>query len=138
MFPIFRGQRIDNKEWVEGCLLSLDAFDFPEIIIKKGDRNRYGVFPESLSMSTGQLDKNKVEMFGSFGVDGKMTRGGDKIKTHFGGTGKVIFGNYNICTDDWDVQYITPCFCVEWSDSSGYSCLSGDMEIIGKQLETNP
>ena len=37
------------------------------------------VIPDSLAMDTGVEDKNKVKIYGSFPIDGKMTSGGDTI-----------------------------------------------------------
>lgn len=41
----------------------------------------YEIDPHTLAMSTGIKDKNKKEIFGSFEVDGVMSKGGDWLAT---------------------------------------------------------
>ena len=48
----------------------------------------------SLAMYTGATDKNRVKIYGSFPVDGKMTSGGDRVRDKKGNIGDVI---YHVC-----------------------------------------
>jgi hypothetical protein len=79
---IFRAQK-KTGEWVEGYHWK-NLFSGTHFIMQpsKGgmpDVINSPVLPETLSMSTGQLDKNKDMIFGSFEVDGKMSKGGSEI-----------------------------------------------------------
>jgi hypothetical protein len=79
----FHGQHIILPP--EGCC-DLGLSQFPELIGKSNNFFGVGieVIPESLAMSTGQQDCKRTkeypegqEIYGSFPVDGKMSRGGD-------------------------------------------------------------
>jgi hypothetical protein len=130
---LFRGQRIDNKEWVEGYYVKCRGFHyilppyndngFDERWVEEDSGGWFAVSPESLSISTGQLDKNKKEIFGSFEIDGKMSRGGDRVE----------------CAD-WESDahaYNTWERDVYWDNESGmFLGLDGEVNtIIGKQLD---
>jgi len=132
----FRGKRKDNKKWVKGSLIDNAFFK------KDGSSITYiGVFssidfdswenldecidiieviPESVGMSTGQPDKNGVEIFGSILVGDIMSRGGD------------IWVVRNQKKDGYlemlniEIDFTQVCFR-GWRASQG--------EIIGKQYE---
>lgn len=91
----FRGQRKDNGEWEVGmldCLYSSgDEFKYVTV-------NGHEIHPSSLSISFGKLDSNKQEIFASFEIDGKMTRGGDVLSN---GVSVDSFDAY------YDKQYAT-------------------------------
>ena len=76
----FRGKRIDNGEWVEGDIHWGKYYRTAHIHPVLGSNFSDNVYPESVSMSTIQKDKNGVEIFGSIPVDGKITKGGDIIE----------------------------------------------------------
>ena len=93
---LFRGKRKDNGEWIEGYFEKYT--DGSTHILVSAERKKtseydgkpfycvhaekYEVFPESLSMQTGQKDKNKKEIFGSIPIDdkGTMSKGGDIVR----------------------------------------------------------
>ncbi len=72
------------------------------------------VLPSSLAMSTGIEDKNGVEIFGSFPVDGVMSEGGSDIKILKEGfekdaIGKVFYNKHftGFCLAAVDGSYLT-------------------------------
>lgn len=95
MSGFFRGVRIDNGEVVEGWLIDCKrqlAYIIPlkslAVEVSKSKKHHirtleltsfYTVYSESLAMKTGRKDKNEVDIYGSFEVDGKMSRGGDRV-----------------------------------------------------------
>jgi len=81
----FRGQT-KSGEWVVGDLDTTTKNINYEIWAGKDEW--YAVHPETLSVSTGKLDSNGVEIFASFEIDGVMTTGGDAVS--------VNGNNYNI------------------------------------------
>jgi hypothetical protein len=115
----FRGQRVDNKEWIEGGLVydNTDNTYFVYSSFEYGEE----VIPETLSMSTGQLDKNKEMIFGSFEVDGKMSKGGDVV------SGIDGFGKRK----EVGVRFLDGAFYPLCEGEFYWS----DIEIIGKQSE---
>jgi len=101
----FRGFRKDGKGWVEGYYL----FRFNSHRIQTIDENYlnggatliHEIHPESLAMSTGLIDKNGKEIFGSIEVDGVMSKGGSVVKSDFSNTAaNVLFGNFNVQAND--------------------------------------
>ena len=103
MFPLYRGQRSDNKEWLVGNLVVCKPYDLRKwginlveplrtyirsLNIEWDNKGRcyrwkeYEVSPESLSMFTNQTDKNNIAIFGSFEIDERITRGGDRVRTN--------------------------------------------------------
>jgi len=94
----FRGIRMDNGALKEGNLVTRNCDGFSRTYIYDnscdeveideycGDCDNetiklkdlfIAVHPDSVSMETGQKDKNGVMIFGSIPIDGKMSRGGD-------------------------------------------------------------
>ena len=88
----FRGREIDTGREVEGSYVPLHGRHFLVdkeygYLTELGERDgmdyyRRGieVTPESLAMSTGKKDINGKMIFGSFEVDGKMSKGGDRYR----------------------------------------------------------
>lgn len=122
---LFRGQRIDNGEWVYGSLITAIVSKKNKSIntfIKLQDAvetnlETFVVKPESIGQFTGLLDKNKNKIFE-----------GDLCRCEFGLTGifkKAI------------VYYESACFYVDDKDPSGNLTLSyfhknsKEIEIIG-------
>lgn len=57
---LFKGQRIDNGEWVYGSYI-VNSIDAPCII--DYDAEQFEVLPETVSQFTGLLDKNRNKIF---------------------------------------------------------------------------
>lgn len=119
--------RIENGTIVEGSLITKESTFLigcyetspPTMQDPCGDTYwiEYQVIPESLAISTGLQDKNGVEIFSSFPVNGVMSKGGDVIKyseysvhnpnEYFGiiiyHNGKFVFYNSN---EYIDVEFI--------------------------------
>lgn len=100
----FRGQRKDNGEVVRGWYVfgyseKLHYIVSESVTIHHLRQNNFRptiidlieISPESLAMETTILDKNKKMIFGSFPVDGVMSKGGDIYKRKNGEIGDVVF-----------------------------------------------
>lgn len=74
-----RGRKYLSNDYIIG-FLSFKSGDF----FIENDSDRSLVYKDSLSISFGNLDSNRVEIFGSFQIDGEMTRGGDLVTWYFG------------------------------------------------------
>jgi hypothetical protein len=136
MFPIFRGQK-NNGDWIEGSLIkcgnsyyiaTTNASCYEPVDNQCGNYcildGVQPIIPETLSISTSQLDKNKTMIFGSFEVDGKMSSGGDRIK--FSGCSPET---YNVIFENGTFRYNPIGLC-----NSEYFYNVEDGEIIGKQI----
>lgn len=69
---LFKGQRIDNSEWVEGCYAYANDGHGTEVhmISEKVTGIHYPVIPETVCEFTGVLDKNNNNIFeGDYWID---------------------------------------------------------------------
>ncbi|MFA6281874.1 MAG: hypothetical protein WCY05_05180 [Candidatus Omnitrophota bacterium] len=130
----FRGQRVDNKEWVEGYHV-FDKFEnkhYMQIPVSDKDFDSYfEITPNTLSISTGQFDKNKIEIFGSIPLeDGAMSNGGDKLQC----VSQNEFSKGDISTRN--VIYSGSSFHIEGTYMGLSEFLNyGKCTIIGKQCD---
>ena len=128
----FRGKRRDNKKWVEGDLIlhcppSFIRVYLPAIVDKTGISS---VYSKSIGMSIMQKDKNKIEMFGSIFIKGKMTEGGDVVIDAFSSEKtKNVTGTIKWGAEGPRVE--GDLFKKNGIDNVGY----GGLEVIGKQCE---
>lgn len=60
---LFRSQRVDNDEWVEGYYYPMFQDDSEAFILSKNDGIVYQVIPESVCQFTGLTDKNGTKIF---------------------------------------------------------------------------
>lgn len=120
---LFKGKRIDNGEWVEGCYAECNGKTFIGIDISIGIDDIFEVFctpvirwlevdPETLCQFTGETDKN-----------GKRIWENDIIKYHFGEIcAPIKYGCYQNCFDSQKTEHVG--FYVDWSDDK---CLRKDL-----------
>ena len=127
---LFRGQRVDTKEWVRGDLIQLDSrimiADKGMAAYDKGNTHEHisiecvEVIPETIGQFTGITDRN-----------GKKIFEGDIIKTDlFGKNHFISFGK----SAKWG-----QCFCVQSNNSIIYltEIYAKSSDIIG-DLHSNP
>jgi hypothetical protein len=138
----FRAQKIDNKEWIEGYHV-FDKFvnkHYLQIPVDDDFDDYFEVIPETLSMSTGQLDKNGTMIFSSFEVDGKITVGGDVVKLHYGipPTSDILvieFVDNQVFNDFYVSGFWMRNLNKNRHSASLHKEYQNDLEIIGKQSE---
>lgn len=89
---LFRGKRVDNREWVEGYYVK-DPQGNSKIYwqpFKESSSNTYHkVIPETLGQCTGKEDKH-----------GNLVYEGDKVDDHFVGIGIILWGEFG-----WKISY---------------------------------
>ena len=113
---LYRGKRLDNREWVEGSLIDEDVIvgkivDFEEDYFTT--EFWYKVDPETVSQFTGMTDKNGTKIF-----EGDIVK--EQYKSH------VII--YNVF---WDEDYFA--FRVKSKDYSYYldELVPSNIKVIG-------
>lgn len=79
----FRGYYEDEKRFISGYHYSTKGNHYIFENIDEHTYNHYLVTPESLSIYTGQADKNNTDIFASFELDGVMTKGGDVCEHYY-------------------------------------------------------
>ena len=60
---LFRGQRIDNQEWVEGCYIDETTIYDPNLRCEFVTDNFFQVNPDTVGQYTGLKDKNGKKIF---------------------------------------------------------------------------
>ncbi|MFA6281875.1 MAG: hypothetical protein WCY05_05185 [Candidatus Omnitrophota bacterium] len=140
----FRGQEKDTGKWVEGYFYRRNDGAGYMIL---GNISCCGkitcshfIVPNTLSISTGQFDKNRVEIFGSFEVDGKMSKGGDMVKLHYGipptsDTLVIEFVDNQVFNDFYVSGFWMRNLNKNRHSASLHKEYQNDLEIIGKQCD---
>ena len=115
----FRARKKDSGE----LLGYFDLYNLTELTF---EGIKYNIGNIVFEQFTELKDKNGKEIY-----EGDIVNHGDEM------IDEVVFGNYIIHNCEGMYDYSTPCFCIKFSDSSGYACLDGELEVIGNIYE-NP
>ena len=134
----FRAKTKENY-WIEG-FLNISPSGIYSITEK---HNREIIIPESLSVTyTGLTDKNGKQIYASFEVDGKMSRGGDIIngigmlEDNEGYETEIPLDNLNVQFDGHRFTITDNIkFPLQWYVNFLYQM--ANIEIIGKQWSEN-
>lgn len=123
---IFRGKRLDNREWVQGYPFVSDTDNSAFILCGSCDsrEDKFEVAPDTIGQFTGMTDKNGKRIFEGDIVCSKMKYGESK--------GIIVFRNGRFSVD-WRVRS-------KWS-GNGISCRTDDLspsdEVLGTMFD-NP
>jgi uncharacterized phage protein (TIGR01671 family) len=126
---LFRGQKVDTKEWVYGSFV-LDSEGHPRIAIvnKSGEGLRFDkVIPESAGQFTGLTDKNSVKVFSDDLLkDGKE----DVFRVYQIAGGFCVKSSvWKTDTKEWD--YTDILIAASLTDAQTQSYISESCEVIG-------
>ena len=138
---IYRAKRKDNGElvhgyylggngsWIVACGNTIQYDDYEDMLKVWG--GAYGIDPATLAMSTGILDEKKVEIFGSFKVDGVMSKGGDRVLSGVNAKQFIVWheGQWSYC--NFGGEYYGSLFLL--AEDRKKDDLA--FEIIGTQME---
>lgn len=146
---MFRGKRTDNGKWIEGWVGKVRDNYYILIDNPTHESNLlwlnsevFQVYPNSVAMQTGVHDKNKEMIYGSIELDGKMTKGGDRVEA----VGQEIIKITKAYSETKSDIYI---FSVCWDNNfAGWKFLHPiasihttielrEYEIIGNQYDTD-
>ncbi|MBE9572956.1 MAG: hypothetical protein IMF11_20215 [Proteobacteria bacterium] len=119
-------KKIKFRAWSRKTKTMLDLHKITPLVLNAEIDGLFIPFSNDLILMqyTGLKDKNGTEIYE-----------GDLLEMPTLGINEVVFGDFCIGTDDWQVEHKTIGFVIKWKDDSGYTGLSAedtkDYKVIG-------
>jgi len=124
---MFRAKQVGGRGEVNGWIYTINDTWY---LLPKNGLIAHIVIPSTISMKTYQRDKDGNDIYGSFELDGKMTKANNRVRLlYFTDSGSSMEGNVIFEIGQWMVKF---------DDGTGtplHYIISKHIEIIGRQYD---